>query len=119
MLTLQSLVQFSSVAQLCPTLCNSMDCSTPGLPGAPHHLPKFAQVHSHCIGDAIQPSHPLMPSSPSLSLSWHQGELVCLNKMIQIHLIEKMASEQSLRERFVLNPGRLFLTVCFPISLAN
>ena len=55
------------------TLCDSMDCSTPGLP-VPHHLPKFAQVHVHCISDAIQPSHPLMPSSPSsLSLSQHWG----------------------------------------------
>ena len=45
-------------------LCNPMDCSTPGLP-VPHHLPKFAQVHIHCIGDVIQPSHPLTPSFPS------------------------------------------------------
>ena len=57
----------------CLTLGNHMDCSTPGLP-VPHHLPKFAEVHVHCIGDVIQPSHPLMPSSPSvLSLSQHQG----------------------------------------------
>ena len=41
-----------------------MGCSTPGLT-SPHHLPKFAQVHVHCIGEAIQPSHPLMPSFPS------------------------------------------------------
>jgi len=50
-----------------------MDCNTPGLP-VPHHLLEFAQVHVHCIGDAIQLSHPLMPSSPSaLNLSQHQG----------------------------------------------
>ena len=50
-----------------------MDCSTPGLP-VPHHLLEFAQVHVHCIGDAIQLSHPLVPSSPSaFSLSQHQG----------------------------------------------
>ena len=49
---------------LSKTLCNPMDCSTPGLP-VPHHLPKFAQVHVHCIGDAVQPSHSLMPSSRS------------------------------------------------------
>ena len=62
-----------SVAQMCPTLWNPMDCSTPGLP-VPHHLPKFAPVHVHCIGDTIQPSHPLTPSSPSaLNLSQHQG----------------------------------------------
>ena len=50
-----------SVAQLCPTLCDPMDCSTSGVP-VPHHLPKFSQVHVHCISDAVQPSHPLMPS---------------------------------------------------------
>ena len=61
-----------SVAQLCPTLCDPMDCSTPGLP-VPHHLPEFAQVHVHCIGDDIQPSHPLTPSSSALNLSQHQG----------------------------------------------
>ena len=62
-----------SVVQLCPTLCEPMDCSTPGLPVL-HHLPKFAQVHVHCIGDAIQLSHPLMPFSPSaFNLSQHPG----------------------------------------------
>ena len=60
-----------SVTQSCLTLCNPMDCSMPGLP-VPHHLRKFAQVHVHCIGDAIQPSHPLMLSS-ALGLSQHQG----------------------------------------------
>ena len=54
-----------SVAQPCPTLCDPVDCSTPGL-FVPHHLPKFAQVHTHCIGDAVQPSPPLTPSSPSV-----------------------------------------------------
>ena len=56
-----------SVTQSCPTLCDPMECSTPGLP-VPHHLLKFAQFHVHCIGDAIQPFHPLMPSSPSPSI---------------------------------------------------
>ena len=61
-----------SVVQLCPTFCNPMGCSTPGL-HVPHHLQKFAQVHIHCISDAIQLSHPLMPSSPSpFNLSKHQ-----------------------------------------------
>ena len=62
-----------SVTKLCPTLCNSMDCSMPGFPVL-HHLPEFAQTHVHLIGDAIQPFHPLPPSSPSaFSLSQHQG----------------------------------------------
>ena len=62
-----------SVTQSRPTLCDLVDCSTPGLP-VPHHLLKFAQLNVHCIGDAIQPSHPLMSSSPSaINLSQHQG----------------------------------------------
>ena len=51
--------------KLCPTICNSMDCSMPHLP-VPHHLQEFVQVHVHWIGDAIQPSHPLPSSSPSV-----------------------------------------------------
>ena len=66
-------VQFSSVAQLCPTLCDPMDCSTPGLP-VHHQLPEFTQTHVHWVGDAIQPSHPLSsPSPPAFNLSQHQG----------------------------------------------
>ena len=61
-----------SVTQSCPTLWDPMDCSTPGLP-VPHDRLEFAQVHVHCISDAVQPSHPLMPSSSSaLNLSQHQ-----------------------------------------------
>ena len=61
-----------TVSCSCPTLCDPMDCSTPGLPVS-HHLPEFAQVHVHCIGVAVQPSHPLSPYSPSaFSLSQHQ-----------------------------------------------
>ena len=66
-------IQFSSVAQLCPTLCNPMDCSTPGLP-VHRQLPEFTQTHVHWVGDAIQPSHPLSsPSLPAFNLSQHQG----------------------------------------------
>ena len=62
-----------SVTQSCPTLCDPMDCSTPGLPVL-HCLPEFAQIHVHWVGDAIQPSHPLLPLSPlALNLSQHQG----------------------------------------------
>ena len=65
--------QFSSVAQLCPTLCDPMNRRTPGLP-VHHHLPEFTQTHVHQVGDAIQPSHPLSSPSPSaLNLSQHQG----------------------------------------------
>ena len=68
-----SSVQFNSVAQLCSTLWDPMDCSTPGLP-VHRHLLAFTQTHVHCVGDAIQPSHPLSsPSPPSVNLSQHQG----------------------------------------------
>ena len=56
-------VQFSSVAQSCPTLCHPMNCSTPGLP-VHHQLPEFTQTHAHQVGDVIQPSHPLSSTSP-------------------------------------------------------
>ena len=66
-------LQFSSVAQSCPTLCNPMDCSTPGFP-VHCQLPEFSQTHVHWVGDAIQPSHPLSSRSPpALNLSEHQG----------------------------------------------
>ena len=55
--------QFSSVTQLCPTLCDPMNCSTPGLP-VHHQLPESTQTHVHCVGDAIQPSYPLSYPSP-------------------------------------------------------
>jgi len=57
--TLLTGYQFSSVAQSCPILCDPMNCSTPGLP-VHHQLPEFTQTHVHCIGDDIQPSHPLL-----------------------------------------------------------
>ena len=62
-------VQFSSVTQLCPTLCDPMNHSMPGLP-VHHQLPEFTQTHVHWVGDAIQPSHPLSSPSPlAFSLS--------------------------------------------------
>ena len=67
------LASVSSVAQLCPTLCDPMDCSTPGLP-VHHQLPEFTQTHVHRVSDAMQPSHPLLsPSPPAFNLSQHQG----------------------------------------------
>ena len=72
-LQIQCSVQFSSVAQSCPTLCDPMNCSTPGLP-VHHQLPEFTQTHIHQVGDAIQPSHPLSsPSPPAPNPSQHQS----------------------------------------------
>ena len=66
-------VQFSSVAQSCPTLCDPMNRSTPRLP-VHHKLPEFTQTHDHRVSDAIQPSHPLeSPSPPAPNPSQHQS----------------------------------------------
>ena len=67
------MLQFSSVAQSCPALCDPMNRSTPGLP-VHHQLPEFIQTHVRWVGDAIQPSHPLSsPSPPAPNPSQHQG----------------------------------------------
>ena len=70
-------VQYSSVAQSCPTLCDPMNHSTPGIPV--HHLPpELTQTHVHWVGDAIQPSHPLSTSyPPAFNLSQHQDLFKC------------------------------------------
>ena len=66
-------VQFSSVTQSYPTLCDPMNHSMPGLP-IHHQLPESTQTHVHWVSDAIQPSCPLSsPSPPALNLSQHQG----------------------------------------------
>ena len=71
--TMEYSVQFSSVAQSCPTLCKPMNHSTPGLP-VHHQLPEFTQTHVHWVGDAIQSSHPLSsPFPPALNPCQHQG----------------------------------------------
>ena len=68
-----SSVQFSSVAQSCPTLCDPMDCSMPSLP-VHHQLPEFTQTHVHPVSDAMQLFYPLLsPSLPAFNLSQHQG----------------------------------------------
>ena len=65
--------QFISLSQLCPTLWDPMDCSTPGFP-VHHQFLNFNQTHVHQAGDAIQPSHPLLsPSPPAFNPSQHQG----------------------------------------------
>ena len=69
---IQGSVQFSSVAQLCPTLHDPMNHSTPGFP-VHHQLLDFTQTHVHRVGDAIQPSLPLSSPSPAPNPSQHQG----------------------------------------------
>ena len=77
-------VQFISVTQSCPTLCNPMNCSTPGLP-VHHQLPESTQTHVHWVGVAIQPSHPLSsPSPPAPNPSQHQGLFQWVNSLHQV-----------------------------------
>ena len=65
--------QFSSITQLCPTLCDPMDCNTPDFP-VHEQLPELTQTHVHRVGDAIQPSYPLSsPSPPTFNLSQHKS----------------------------------------------
>ena len=78
------MVQFSSVTQSCPTLCDPMYRSTPGLP-VHHQLPEFTQTHVHQVGDAIQPSHPLLsPSPPAPKPSQHQGLFQWVNSSHEV-----------------------------------
>ena len=75
---------FSSVAHSCPTLCNPVDCSTPGFPVL-HQLPELAQTHVHWVSEANQLSHPLMsPSPPALNLSQHQGLFQWVSSLHQV-----------------------------------
>ena len=77
-------IPFSSVAQSCPTLCDPIDCGTPGLP-VHHQIPELAQTHVHQVGDAIQPSHPLSsPSPPTFNLSQHQGLFTWVSSSHQV-----------------------------------
>ena len=94
-------VQFSSVAQLSLTLCNPMDCSRPGFP-VRHQLPELAQTHVHQVGDAIQPSHPLLsPSPPAFSLSQYQGLFKCVISSHQVvKVLEFQLQHQSLQGIF-------------------
>ena len=79
-----SSVQFSSVTQLCPTLCDPMNCSTPGLP-VHHQLSEFTQTHVGQVGDAIQPSHPLSsPSPPAPNPSQHQSLFQWVNSSHEV-----------------------------------
>ena len=77
-------VQFSSVAQSCPTLCHPMNRSTPGLP-VHHQLPEFTRTHIHQVSDAIQPSHPLLsPSPPAPNPSQHQSLFQWVNSSHEV-----------------------------------
>ena len=90
-------VQFSSVAQSCPTLFDPMNRSTPGLP-VHHQLPELTQTHAHLAGDATQPSHPLSsPPPPAPNPSQHQG------------LFQQVTSSQEVAKVLEFQPYHCFI----------
>ena len=90
-----SSVQFSSITQSRPALCDPMNRNTPGLP-VHHHLPEFTQTHVHWVSDAIQPSHPLSsPSPPALNLSQLQG---IFQGVSSLHQVAKVLEFQPQRQ---------------------
>ena len=97
-----SSVQFSSVTQSCPTLCDPMNRSTPGLP-VHQQLPEFIQTHVHRVADAIQPSHPLSaPSPPAPNPSQHQGFFQWVSSS---HEVAKVLELQLQRQSLQWTPG--------------
>ena len=91
------LFKFNLSAQSCPTLCDPIDCSMPGFP-VHHQLPELAQTLIHQVGDAIQPSHPLLsPSPPTFNLSQHQGLFKWVSSS---HLVAKVLELQLQHQPF-------------------
>ena len=95
-ITILASVQFSSVAQSCPTLCDPMDYSTPGFP-VHHQLPELTQTHVHQVGDAIQPSHSLSsPSPPTFNTAQHQDLFQWVSSLRQVaKVLELQLQHQS------------------------
>jgi len=103
-------VQFSSVTQSCPTLCDPMNRSTPGLP-VHHQLPEFTQTLVHRVSDAIQPSHPLSaPSPPAPNPSQHQSLFQWVNslhevaKVLEFHSFQRNPRADLLQNGLVGSP---------------
>ena len=95
------MIQFSSVTQSGLTLCDPLNCSTPGLP-VHHQPPEFTQTHIHRVGDAIQPFHLLSsPSPPAINLSQHQGLFKWVNSS---HQVAKVLEFQLQHQSFQWTP---------------
>ena len=106
-------IQFNSVAQLHQTLWDPMDCSTPGLP-VHHQFPDPTQTHVHRIGEAIQPSHPLLsPSLPTFNLSQHQGLFQWVSSLHQVAKV--LESTRTMSIESVMPSNHLIL--CRPLLL--
>ena len=101
-------IQFSSVAQLCLTLCDPMDCSIPVFP-VHHQFPEPTQTHVHHVVDAIQPSHPLSsPSPPTFNLSQHQGLFKWVNSSHEVaKVLEFQLQHQSFQWIFRTDSFRM------------
>ena len=96
-----AILQFSTVAQSSPTLCNPVNHRTPGL-DVHYQLPEFTQTHVHWVGDAIQPSHPLSsPSPPAFTLSQHQGHFKWVSSS---HQVAKVLEFQLQNQSFQWTP---------------
>ena len=109
-------VQFSSVAQLCLTLCDPMDCSTLGLP-VHHHLPDFTQTYVHWVGDAIQPPHHLLSASPPVfNLSQHQNLFKWISSSHQVAKVLEFQLQQQSFQWIVRTDFLLAGLVGFPCS---
>ena len=76
-------IMYCALSRSLPTLCDPMDCSTPGFPIL-HQLPELAQTHIHRVGDATQPSHPLSSPSPAFNLSQNQGLFQRVSSLHQV-----------------------------------
>ena len=92
-------VQFSSVVQSCPILCDPINHSTPGLP-VHHQFPEFTQTCVHWVTGAIQPSHPLLSPSPAFNLSQHQSLLKWVNSLHEVAKVLKFQLHQSFQWTF-------------------
>ena len=105
---------FSSVAQLCPTICDPMNCSRPGLP-IHHQLSESTQTHVHWVSDTIQPSHPLSsPSPPAFNLSQHQGLFKWVSSL---HQVAKVLEFQHQSFQWIFRNDFLYVgLVSFPCS---
>ena len=114
------LSQFSLVTQSCLTLCDPMDCSMPGLP-VHHQLLEFTQTHVHCVGDAIQPSHPLSSPFPSaFNLSQHQGLFQWVSSSHQVaKILEFQLEHRSFQGIFSTDFFLQNWLVCSPCSPRN
>ena len=111
-------IQFSSVARSCLTVCDPMDCRTPGFP-VHHRTSELAQTHVHRVGDAIQPSHPLLPPSPpAFNLSQHQYLFQWVSSWLQMAKVLEFQLQHQSFQRIVksLSRVRFFAT---PWTLAH